>query len=133
MDNKVFDDIEIAPPSVVKQSARDFAAALAESPQFKGLEQAAERFRLDPVAQHAYGAYQEKQIAWRALLMLKALSAEQEAELENLQNAFVNQTVVQEYFKAQAEFETLCQSLGDAISESIGLNYSAACGVSCCG
>lgn len=26
MDNKVFDDIEIAPPSVVKQAARDFAA-----------------------------------------------------------------------------------------------------------
>ena len=133
MDNKVFDDIEIAPPSVVKQAARDFAATLAESPQFKGLEQAAEHFRLDPVAQQAYGTYQEKQIGWRALMMLNALSAEQKAELEDLQNAFVNQTVVREYFKAQAEFETLCQSLGDAISESIGLNYSAACGVSCCG
>ena len=133
MDDKVFDDIEIAPPSVVKLAARDFAAALAETPQFKDLEQAADRFRLDQVAQQAYRAYEEKQIAWRALIMLNALSAEQKAELEDLQNAFVNQTVVQEYFKAQAEFETLCQSLGDTVSEPIGLNYAAACGVSCCG
>lgn len=65
--------------------------------------------------------------------MLNALSAEQKAELEDLKSAFVNQTVVQKYFKAQTEFETVCQSLGDAISESIGLNYSAVCGVSCCG
>lgn len=45
MDDKVFDDIDIAPPSVVKQAARDFAAALAETPKFKAFEQAADRFR----------------------------------------------------------------------------------------
>ena len=133
MDDKVFDDIEIAPPSVVKRAARDFAAALAETPQFKTFEQAADCFQQDQTAQQALGAYQEKQIAWRALLMLNALSAEQRAELESLQSTFVNQPVVQEYFKAQTEFATLCQTLGDAISESIGLNYAAACGVSCCG
>ena len=133
MDDKVFDDIEIAPPSVVKRTARDFAAALAETPQFKAFEQAAERFRQDQTAQQALGAYQEKQISSRALLMLNALSTEQRAELESLQSAFVNQPGVQEYFKAQTEFATLCQTLGDAISESIGLNYAAACGVSCCG
>jgi|GEM_PF-5285794 hypothetical protein len=58
-------------------------------------------------------------------MMLNALSTEQRSELESLQSAFANQLVVQEYFKAQAEFATLCQSLGDAISESIGLNYAA--------
>jgi hypothetical protein len=78
-------------------------------------------------------AFQEKQTAWRALIMLNALSAEQTAELEGLQNAFVNQLVVQEYLKAQMELTTLCQVVGDALSESIGLNYAAACGVSCCG
>ena len=133
MDDKVFDDIDIAPPSVVKQAARDFAAALAETPEFKAFEQAADAFRQDPVAQKALGAYQEKQLAWRALLMLNALSSEQRAELESLQSAFMNQSVVQEYFKAQTEFATLCQTLGDTLSESIGLNYAAACGVSCCG
>ena len=133
MDDKVLDDIEIAPASVVKQTARDFAAALAETPQSKAFEQAAERFRQDQTAQQALKAYQEKQVSLRALLMLNALSPEQRTELENLQSAFVNQPVVQEYFKAQTEFATLCQALGDAISESIDLNYAAACGVSCCG
>ncbi len=65
--------------------------------------------------------------------MLNALTTEQRAELESLQSAFANQFVVQEYFKAQTEFATLCQTLGDTISESIDLNYAAACGVSCCG
>lgn len=133
MDDKVYDDIEIAPPSVVKHSAHDFAAALAETPQFKAFEQAANCFRQDQSAQQAMKAFQEKQNAWRALLMLNALTAEQKAELESLQNAFVNQPVVQEYFKAQTEFATLCQALGDRLSESIGLNYAASCGVSCCG
>ena len=133
MNDFVFDDIEIAPPSVVKRTARDFAAALAETPQFKALEQAADCFRQDQAAQQAMQAYEEKQISWRALLMLSALSAEQQAELDELHSAFVNRPVVAEYFKAQTEFATLCQTLGDALSESIGLNYAAACGVSCCG
>ena len=133
MDDKVFDDIETAPLSVVKHSARDFAAALAETPQFKAFDQAADCLRQDQAAQQAMATYQEKQISWRALLMLNALSVEQKAELESLQNAFVNQPVVQEYFKAQTEFATLCQALGDRLSESIGLNYAASCGVSCCG
>ncbi len=133
MDIKVFDDIEIAPASVVKRAARDFAAALSETPQSKAFKQAAEQFRQDQSAQEAVKAFQEKQMSLRPLLMLNALSPEQRSELESLQSAFVNQPVVQEYFKAQTEFASLCQTLGDAISESIGLNYAAACGVSCCG
>jgi cell fate (sporulation/competence/biofilm development) regulator YmcA (YheA/YmcA/DUF963 family) len=78
-------------------------------------------------------AYRQKQMDLRPLLMLNALSAEQTAELESLKNAFVDQPIVQEYSKAQTELVTLCQAVGDALSESIGLNYAAACGVSCCG
>jgi len=133
MENLFFDNIEIAPVAVVKRAARDFAGALAETPQFKSFEAVAERFRDDPAAQKALGAYEEKQIAWRALLMLNALSDEQKAELDTLRVAFDNQRVVQEYFSAQAEMVSLCQELGDTLSESIGLNYAASCGVSCCG
>ena len=133
MDDQVSDDIEMAPPSVVFSAARDFAATLSETPQYKAFEQAAERFRQDQAAQQAMEAYREKQMDLRPLLMLNALSDEQRTELESLQNAFVNQPVVQEYSKAQMEFASLCQALGDALSESIGLNYAAACGVSCCG
>jgi len=133
MEDMVSENIEIASPSVVMQAARDFAAALAETPQFKAFEQTAYAFRQDQTAQHAMQSYQQKQQSLRALLMLNALSAEQRDELERLQGAFINQPVVQEYFTAQAELATLCQALGDALSESIGLNYAASCGVSCCG
>jgi cell fate (sporulation/competence/biofilm development) regulator YlbF (YheA/YmcA/DUF963 family) len=78
-------------------------------------------------------AYQEKQQSLRALLMLNALSEEQRVELEGLHRAFINQPVVREYFQVQMDLARLCQQLGDMLSESIGLNYAAACGVSCCG
>ena len=133
MTDQAINDIEVASPSVVKQVARNFASALAETPEFKSFEQVAERFRQDQAAQQAMEVYKEKQMAWRALIMLNALSHEQHAELESLKNAFMNQPVVEEYFKAQSDLATLCQTLGDALSESIGLNYAAACGVSCCG
>ena len=133
MEDMISEDIEMASPSVVKQAARDFAAVLAETPQFRTFEQAAYAFRQDQTAQQAMQAYQQKQQSLRALVMLNALSAEQRDELERQQSAFINQPVVQEYFTAQAELATLCQALGDALSESIGLNYAAACGVSCCG
>lgn len=133
MEEMIIEDIEMASPSVVKQAARDFAAALAETPQFKAFEQTAYSFRQDQAAQQAMQAYQQKQQSLRALLMLNALGSEQRDELERLQSAFINQPVVQKYFTAQAELATLCQALGDAFSESIGLNYAASCGVSCCG
>lgn len=133
MEDQAFDNIEVARPSVVLAAARDFAAALAETPQFKAFDEVAERFRQDQSAQQATSAYQEKQKEWRALIMLNALSPEQSMELESLKNVFLNQPVVQEYFKAQTELVALCQTLGDSLSESLGLNYAAACGVSCCG
>ena len=133
MDTLELNELDVADPSVVRAAARNFAAALSETPQFKAFEQAAERFRQDPSAQQALSAYQEKQQSLRALLMLNAVSAEQRAELESLQSAFVNHPVVQDYFSAQTELAALCQTLGDALSEAIGLNYAAACGVSCCG
>ncbi len=133
MENMISEEIEIAPLAEVKQAARDFAAALAETSQFIGFEQAAFAFRQDQTAQQALQAYQHKQQSLRALSMLNALSGKQRNELESLQSAFINQPVVQQYFSAQAELATLCQALGDALSESIGLNYASACGVSCCG
>ena len=38
-------DMEIASPSVVSKAARDFAAALVETPQFKAFEQASAALR----------------------------------------------------------------------------------------
>ena len=133
MDNNVVDDLETAPPSIVLTAARDFAAALAETPQFKAFEKTDERFRNDQTAQQAMSAYRKKQQDLRALIMLNALNEEQQTELESAKNAFLDQPVVQEYFQAQAELVNLCQTLGDTLSESIGLDYASACVSSCCG
>ena len=133
MEKSLSEGIEITPGSVVMQAARDFAEALSETPQFKTFEQAAFAFRQDQSAQQAMQAYQQKQGSLRGLLMLNALSADQRDELESLEKAFLSQPIVQEYFTAQAELASLCQALGDALSESTGLNYAATCGVSCCG
>jgi cell fate (sporulation/competence/biofilm development) regulator YlbF (YheA/YmcA/DUF963 family) len=133
MNDQVNEDIEIASTSIVKQAARDFAAALAETPQFKAFEQAAYAFRNDQVAQKAMQALQQKQLSLRPLMQLNALSNTQREELLELQSAFTSQTVVQEYFSAQAELTTLCQALGDVLSGAIGLNYAAVCAASCCG
>jgi cell fate (sporulation/competence/biofilm development) regulator YlbF (YheA/YmcA/DUF963 family) len=101
MADLVLDNIDSAPAEVVKRAARDFAAALVETPQFNKFELSTDRFRQDPAAQQALHAYQEKQTSWRALLMLNALSAEQRDELESLRIAFIDQPVVKEYFAAQ--------------------------------
>ncbi|MGB9585797.1 MAG: YlbF family regulator [Anaerolineales bacterium] len=126
-------NIEVAPVEVVYQAARNFAAALAETTQFQAFEQAANNLNHDEVAQKAIHAFQDQQTAWQALIMLNALTTEQKAHLEKLQDEFMKQASVQNYLKAQTGLATLCQSLGDQISEAIGLNYSSACGVSCCG
>jgi len=133
MKDQVNDEIEIASTSIVKQAARDFAAALAETPQFKAFEQAAYAFRNDQVAQQAMQAYQQKKQSLRPLMMLSAQSNVQREDLLQLQSDFTNQPVVQEYFTAQAELTTLCQALGDELSGAIGLNYAAVCATSCCG
>src|SRR5512139_3657377 len=117
MNHRILDDIEIAPASVVRQAACDFAAGLAGTQQFKAFEKAAERFRQDKTAQQAMDAYQMKQQSLQALMMLNALSDEQRSELEQLHSDFINQPVVQEYLRAQTEMVSLCQALGDMLSE----------------
>jgi cell fate (sporulation/competence/biofilm development) regulator YlbF (YheA/YmcA/DUF963 family) len=58
MSDGVLNDLELAPASVVKQAARDFAATLAETPQFKAYEAAADRLNQDSEAQRAIEAFE---------------------------------------------------------------------------
>ena len=74
MDNTQLTEIEIAPPSVVRSAGRNFAAALADTPQFKAFEQAHEAVTHDAAAQESIAAYQAKVESLRALLMLDAVS-----------------------------------------------------------
>ncbi len=125
-------ELEIAPPIVVKQAARNFAAALVETPQFKAFEQTSERVRQDEAAQRAIGAYQTKQMSLRAVLMLNAVSAQDQAELEQLRQAFLSDPTVAAYLQAQEDLTALCQAAANVLSQRIGLSFTAACGPGCC-
>jgi cell fate (sporulation/competence/biofilm development) regulator YlbF (YheA/YmcA/DUF963 family) len=125
-------DIEISPPSVVHQAVRDFAAALVETPQFKVLEQVSETLRRDERALRAMQAYQVKQQSLQALLMLNAVSVEEQAELERLRQAFLNEPSVLAYYQAQGELTKVCQVVTDLLSKHLGLSFVAACGPGCC-
>jgi cell fate (sporulation/competence/biofilm development) regulator YlbF (YheA/YmcA/DUF963 family) len=126
-------DIEIASASVVKQAARDFAAALSETPQYKAFEAAAGVFQNDEVAQCAQQAYEARQQSLRALLMLNAAPAEEQQELEHLRQAFFSQPSVVSYLQTQNDLMALSQACADLLSQATGLNYAASCGSSCCG
>ena len=125
-------ELELAPASVVKQAARDFAATLAETPQFKAYEAAADRLNQDMEAQRAIAAFETKQQSLQAMLMLNAASEVDQAELQRLQRAFSSLPAVVAYFQARADLMTLCQTTGDLLSQAIGLNYATACGSGCC-
>ena len=126
-------DIDVASPSVVRTAARNFAAALAETPQFKAFEQAYEAFSNDAGARQALSVYQAKARSLRGILMLNAASEAERAELERLKNDYVTRPTVQAYALAEVELTAICQQAAGMISESIGLNYAASCGASCCG
>lgn len=133
MNTKNFNELDIAPPAVVFAAARDFAAALAETPQFKAFEQAYDALRIDTVAQQALAAHQEKFNSLRIQLMLNAVSEAERNEIERLQNEYLKLPSVQAYINAQTELTTICQQIAGMISAAVGLNYAAACGASCCG
>lgn len=132
MTDVVLNELELAPPEVVRQSARDFAAALAETPQFKAYEEAAERLNHDVEAQRVIDEFQAKRQALQAQLMLNAVSEADKAELQRLQDAFSNTPAVMAYAQAQADLMAICQTAADWLSEAIGLNYAAACSSGCC-
>lgn len=125
-------DLEIAPASVIKQAALDFAEALAASSQFQLFEEATACLREDLAAQQAMRAYQEKQQALQALLLLDAVSEEERADLEHLRKSFLDKPAVIDYLEAEANLRSLCQATANQLSQMIGFNFVAACGTGCC-
>jgi cell fate (sporulation/competence/biofilm development) regulator YlbF (YheA/YmcA/DUF963 family) len=124
--------LEIAPPSVVSQAARDFARALAATRQFQAFEEAEHKLRTDQTAQRVIVRYQSKQQSMQMALMLNAATAEEQAELERLHEAFLNDSTVAAYLRAQGEATALFQTAADLLSRHIGLSFTAACGPGCC-
>ena len=126
-------DLEIGLTGEVHQAARAFAAALAATPAFLAFEQAHDVLRGDEAAQRAGAAYEEKQQALHMLLMLSAVGADEQAELDGLRDAFLGAPSVVAMLQAQEELQALCHATADIVSEAIELDVAAACGPRCCG
>jgi len=122
----------VATDEDVRADARAFAQALAESAEFQAFEQTAERLRGDEAAQRAVTAYQTKQQSLQMMLVLNAVPAEEQAELESLRQAFLSEPAVAAYLKAQEDLTAVCQAAADLLSRRIGLSFAAACGPGCC-
>lgn len=129
----------VSPPTIeevfdtgVSDAARAFAQALAESEEFQAFEQTTERLREDEAAQKAIGAFQKKQQSLQMMLRLNAVSAEDRAELERLQQAFLAEPSVAAYLQAQENLTAVCQAAADVLTQRIGLSFTAACGPGCC-
>ena len=121
-----------AAETAVSEAAHAFAQALTETAEHEAFEEASSRLRDDQLAQQAIVAYQSKQRSLEAMLMLNAVSAEDQAELERLRQAFLSEPTVVAYFQAQEDLTALCQASADLLSERIGLSFTAACGPGCC-
>ncbi len=132
MDDEVVDNLEIAPPEVVLQAAHDFAASLAETPEFKAYEQAAFRLSKDPAANEATEAFLSKQESLKTLIELNAVPAEDTAEFERLRQAYLALPCVIEYQQAEADLRVLCQALAGLLSQQIGFDFAAATSTGCC-
>lgn len=134
MDETIRTDIEIAPTSVVLQTARDFAKILGESALFTEFMKSHFEFRQDEEAQKIQQEYQKKQASLKAVLMLNAASDEDRKALQNLQEQFNKRPSVIQLIKAQDELAAVCQELGDLISKEIGMDYASSCrSGGCCG
>ena len=118
--------------AAVRAAAHAFAQALAESDEFQAFEQAMDGLRQDETAQRIIEAYQTKQQSLQVSQMLGAVSAEDQAELEHLRQAFLSHSTVAAYLQAQENLTAMCQAAADLLSQHIGLSFTAACGPGCC-
>ncbi len=119
--------------TAIEDALPPFAGALTETPAFQAFETAAAALRDDAVARCTIDAYEQRQHSLRALLQLGAVSAEDQAELERLRQAYLDEPSVSRYLTAQADLVALAQAVADQLSAQIGFDFAASCGGGCCG
>lgn len=116
----------------VGQSLQTLASTLRDTPAFISFERAASNLQNDVEAQNAISAYQSKQHSLQALIMLNALSAEDRAELEQLERAVYTNQTISAYLEGQNALVALCCAVNDRISDAVGMRFAIRQG-GCCG
>ena len=136
---KTFAPAEVSPQAMAAaeaevdalEAARALAAALAETPQYKALDQAGLGLRHDKDAQGAIRAFQERQRALGWKLQMGLISDVEREELQRLQQTMLAQPAVQAYMDAQQHLARVCYEVSELVSEIIGLSFAASCGPGC--
>jgi cell fate (sporulation/competence/biofilm development) regulator YlbF (YheA/YmcA/DUF963 family) len=126
--------LDIAPADVALQAAHDFAAALAQTPQFRAFEKASEEIQADQKVREAVRAFQTKQQSLQGVMAQDALTEEDQAELDRLRANYFALESVSTYNRAEADLKALCQIAGDILSQTTGVDFAGACqsgGCSC--
>jgi len=113
------------------EAARALAAALAETPQYKVLDQTGLALRHDQAAQGAIRAFQEKQRALGWKLQMGLISDVEREELQRLQQTMLAQPAVHAYVDAQQHLARVCYEVSELISGIIGLSFASSCGPGC--
>ena len=116
----------------VQRAARDFAAALAATPQYAAFQRAAEALESDARANQIISEYDQLQHSLYMMTMLGAVSPEDQADLDGLKEALRTNETIAAYSQSQADLAALCQEAGGLLSQRIGINFAAACSKSCC-
>jgi len=116
----------------VRATAKAFAAAVAETPEFQAFEQSAYKLRHDSAAQRAIQAFQERQRSLGMMRQLGMLNEAQLEEIDRLHREMMADPTVQAYSTAQAVLLEMCQAAEAEISRAIGLDFAASCAPGCC-
>jgi len=114
----------------LSQTIQDFAAAIAETPEFQAYEQANLVLRQDQEAQRQLEAMQVAQP--RARWGLPAAD-DGEASLETLRRRTMAHPTVKAYVDAQESLSGLCQDVNALLGDAMGTDFAAAAAPSCCG
>jgi cell fate (sporulation/competence/biofilm development) regulator YlbF (YheA/YmcA/DUF963 family) len=134
MQNKVKIKQELLDPEAARQAAREFAAALKETPTYQVLLAADKILEQDKDAEAALNAYNEKVQGLQAAEKDRLITKEEENELGELRMRYLHNPSVIEYARVQLELREICQQVGDLLTKEIGLDFGAsACGGGCCG
>jgi len=129
-----YNELELAPASVVLESARQYAEAFTNTPQYQNFVKAYNAFLEDDLAQGILNQLRQKQEQMHNQRLSAPISEEDQAEVKRLHQALYEQATVKVYLAAQNELVTLAQEQGDALSEALGLDFAAICRTGgCCG
>lgn len=116
------------------EAAREFAAAVAETAEYRAFDEAQVQLGRDATAQEAIHAYQEKRQALVWQLQLGAVADAEGEDLQRLEQTMLALPAVRAFVEAQGRLGQLCREIDGVVSEAIGLSFAAGCGPGCaCG